>query len=81
MVALANSGESNGPIPVETLRACTTKNPRVLAALEFLFADGAEHASLHDLRILPLLASHRNLISPEPFFLPKKRLELPKMFR
>jgi hypothetical protein len=73
MAALPNSGESNGPIPLETLRARTAQNPRVLAALDFLFADGAEHASLHDLRIQPLLAAHRNLISAEPFFLPKER--------
>ena len=58
-----------------TLRAWPSLNPRVLAALDFLFADGAEHASLQDLRMQPLLAAHRNLISAEPFFLPKERFE------
>jgi len=73
MVALQHSANSNGPISKETLRAWPSQNPRVLAALDFLFADGAEHASFQDLRIQPLLAAHRNLISAEPFFLPKER--------
>jgi len=73
MVALPHSAKSGGPIPKETLRAWPSQNPRVLAALDFLFADGAEHASLQDLRTQPLLAAHRNLISAEPFVLPKER--------
>jgi hypothetical protein len=73
MVALPHSAKSGGPIPKEILRALPSHNPRVLAALDFLFADGAEHASLQDLRMQPLLAAHRNLISAEPFVLPKER--------
>jgi hypothetical protein len=73
MVALPHSAKSGGPIPKETLRAWPSQNPRVLAALDFLFTDGAERASLQDLRIQPLLAAHRNLISAAPFVLPKER--------
>ena len=70
---LQHSDKSSGPILKETLRDLPSQNPRVLAALDFLFADGAERASLQDLRIPPLLAAHRNLISAEPFVLPKER--------
>jgi hypothetical protein len=44
-----------------------------LEALEFLFPNAAESLSFQDLRFQPFIAAHRNLVSMEPFVLPKER--------
>jgi len=57
----------------ETLRALAGKSPHLLGGLQFLFRSGGEIASFRDLRIQPVLASHRNPVSEKPFILPKER--------
>lgn len=57
----------------ENLRALVGRSPGLLRALEFLFGNAAGSLSFHDLRIQPILASHRNTISEKSFFLPKER--------
>ena len=66
----AKSGES---IVKETLRAISSRNPTLLGALDFLFPNAAESLSFQDLRIQPLVATHRNFVSAEPFLLPRER--------
>lgn len=58
----------------ETLRPVLTKNPSLSHALEFLFPNAADNPSFQNLRIQPLVAEHRNLVSADPFLLPKERL-------
>jgi len=67
-------GKSNKSILKETLRPILTKNSSLLHALEFLFPNAADNPSFQNLRIQPLVAEHRNLVSAEPFLLPKARL-------
>jgi hypothetical protein len=59
---------------LETLRTIVCRNPRLSAALEFLFRDPAQNLSFHALRIEPLVSVHRNLIGEEPFLLPRERV-------
>ena len=66
--------KSNRSTWQETLRSILNKNPRLLHALEFLFPNAADDPSFQNLRIQPLVAEHRNLVSAEPFLLPKERL-------
>jgi hypothetical protein len=73
MVTGQPSAKSNGSIVEETLRAILSRNPIHLEALEFLFPNARESLSFQGLRIQPLVATHRNLVSAEPFLLPKER--------
>ena len=66
--------KSNRSIVQETLRPILNKNPRLLLALEFLFPNAVDNPSFQNLRIQPLVAEHRNLVSAEAFLLPKERL-------
>jgi hypothetical protein len=66
--------KSNWSILQETLRSIFNKNPRLLQALDFLFTNAADNPSFQNLRIQPLVAEHRNLVSAEPFLLLKERL-------
>ena len=50
-----------------------SRNPILPGALKFLFPNAAESLSFQGLRIQPLVAAHRNLVSAEPFLLPKER--------
>ena len=73
MVTRQRSAKSKGSIVQETLRAIFSRNPILLGALEFLYPNAAETLSIQGLRIQPLVAAHRNLVSAEPFLLPKER--------
>ena len=73
MVPRQPSAKSKGSILEETLRAGFSRNPKNSAALKFLFPNPAESLSFQGLRIQPLVAAHRNLVSAEPFLLPKER--------
>ncbi len=73
MVTRQASAKSKGSIAEETLRAILSRNPIPPGALEFLFPNAAENLSFQGLRIQPLVAAHRNLVSAEPFLLPKER--------
>ena len=73
MVTRQPPAKSKASIVQETLRAVCSRNPLLLGALEFLFPNAAESLSFRGLRIQPLVAAHRNLISAEPFLLPKER--------
>jgi hypothetical protein len=65
--------KNSGARLFENLRAMVGRSPRLLRALEFLFGHAAGSLSVHDLRIQPMLASHRNTVSEKSFFLPKER--------
>lgn len=58
----------------EILRAILSRNPPLRSTLEFLFPDPAESLSFQNLRIQPLVGSHRNLVTPEPFVLLRERI-------
>jgi hypothetical protein len=73
MVTRQPSAKSNGSIVQETLRVFFSRSPIFLGALEFLFQNAAKNLSFQDLRIQPLIATHRNPVSAEPFLLPKER--------
>jgi hypothetical protein len=73
MVTRQPSAKSNGSIVQEILRVILSRNPILLGALEFLFQNAAEGLSFQGLRIQPLIATHRNPVSAEPFLLPKER--------
>ena len=73
MVMRQASAKSRGSIAQETLRAILSRNPIPPGALKFLFPNAAESLSFQGLRIQPLVAAHRNLVSAEPFLLPKER--------
>ena len=73
MVARQPSAKTNRSIAEETLRSVFSRNPRLLPAFDFLFPNAAESLSFRDLRIPPVVAAHRNLVSAEPFLLPKER--------
>lgn len=72
MVVRQSSAKSDGSIVEEILRAVSCRNRNVSEALEFLFAN-AGSMRFQDLRIEPMVAAHRNLVSAEPFLLPKER--------
>jgi hypothetical protein len=57
----------------EILRAFLARNPSLHRTLEFLFSNPAESLAFRDLRIQPIVASHRNQVSAEPFLLPAAR--------
>jgi hypothetical protein len=57
----------------EMVQALAGRSSRLVRALEFLFCDGAKGAAFQDLRIQPILASHRNIVPEKPFFLPTER--------
>ncbi|MGA3136078.1 MAG: hypothetical protein ABSC88_08810 [Terracidiphilus sp.] len=57
----------------DTLRAAFSGNPILFEALEFLFPNAADSLSFQGLRFQPVIAAHRNLVSMEPFVLPKER--------
>ena len=63
---------SHPSIAQQTLRAILSRNPALAPALEFLL-DPAESLSVHRLRVPPFVATHRNRIGSEPFFLPRER--------
>jgi hypothetical protein len=73
MVTRKASAKSKRSIVEETLRAVFSGNPAVPRVLEFLFPNPAESLSFQGLRIQPLVAAHRNLVSAEPFLLPQER--------
>src|SRR5271157_4705106 len=73
MVTRQSSAKCNGSIVQDTLRAALSGNPILLEALEFLFSNAAESLSFQGLRFQPVIAAHRNLVSMEPFVLPKER--------
>jgi hypothetical protein len=72
MVVCQSCARSNGSIVEEILRAVSPADRNLSEALEFLFAN-AGSMRFQDLRIEPLVAAHRNLVSAEPFLLPKER--------
>ncbi len=65
----------NAATAEEALRPALSQNPQILRALEFLFSKPAESMLIQHLRIQPPIPAHRNLISAEPFFLPKERFD------
>lgn len=65
--------KSSSAVGSENLRTLAGRSPRLLAVLRFLFGNAAGSLSFQDLRVRPILASHRNTISEESFFLPKER--------
>jgi hypothetical protein len=67
------SAKSNGSLVEQALRAFSSRNPNLAAALKFLFTNAAESLSFQDLRIQPLVAAHRNAFGEEPLFLPRER--------
>ena len=73
MVTRQSSAKCNGSIVQDTLRTAFSGNPILLEALEFLFPNAAESLSFQGLRFQPVIAAHRNLVSMEPFVLPKER--------
>jgi hypothetical protein len=73
MVTRKPSAGRNGSIVQNPLPALLAANPHLAGALEFLFAQESPRLSVQDLRIEPVVASHRNLFQAEPFLLPKER--------
>ncbi len=73
MVKRQPSRKSNGSIFDEALRPIFSQNPTLIRTLEFLFPNAPESLSFLDLRIQPLVAEHRNLVSAELFLLPQDR--------
>ena len=73
MVTRQPSAKCNGPLAQEIERAAFSRNPILSEALEFIFHNAAESLSFQDLQIHPFIAAHRNLVSEEPFLLPKER--------
>src|SRR5215472_3918786 len=65
--------KSSSAVGSENLRTLAGRSPRLLAVLRFLFGHAAGSLSFQDLRVRPILASHRNTISEKSFFLPKDR--------
>jgi hypothetical protein len=63
----------DGSIVREIVRAAFSRNPILLEALELILPNAAESLSVQRLRIQPFIAAHRNLVSEEPFLLPKER--------
>jgi hypothetical protein len=78
MVTRQPSTKWNGSIVQETVRAAFSRNPTLLEALEFILPNAAESLSVQGLRIQPFIAAHRNLVSVEPFLLPKERFGGPQ---
>jgi hypothetical protein len=73
MVTRPPSVKSNASIEQQTLRALCSRNPHIAGALNFLFANAAESPSFQELRVQPRVGAHRNLVSDEPFLMPKER--------
>lgn len=73
MVTRQPSAKCNKSIEREIVRTACSRNPILLEALELVFPNAAEGLSFRSLRIQPFIAAHRNLISMEPFLLPKER--------
>ena len=73
MVARQPSTKRNGSIVLETVRAALSRNPILLKTLGLIFPNTAESLSFQGLRFQPFIAAHRNLVSVEPFLLPKER--------
>jgi hypothetical protein len=73
MVMRQPSARCNGSIVQETVRATFSRSPTLLRTLELIFPNKAERLSFKDLRFQPFIAAHRNLVSAEPFLLPKER--------
>jgi hypothetical protein len=73
MVTRQPSTISNASVEQETLRVLCSRNPRLPGTLGFLFQNASESPSFQGLRIQPPVGAHRNLVSEEPFLLPKKR--------
>src|SRR5258708_1665858 len=73
MVARQPSAKRNGSTVLETVRAAFSRNSILLETLELIFPNKAESLSFQDLRFQPFIAAHRNLVSVEPFLLPKER--------
>jgi hypothetical protein len=67
------SANPNGSIVREIVRAGFSQTSTLLEALELLLPNLAESLSVTHLRIQPFIATHRNLVSEEPFLLPKER--------
>ena len=65
--------KSNESKVEEALRSVCSRNPSLHGALEFLFPNAVENLSFQALRFQPPVAAHRNLVSEEPFLLPKER--------
>src|ERR1700745_93009 len=72
MVARQPSAKRNGSIVLETVRAALSRNI-LLKTPELIFPNTAESLSFQGLRFQPFIAAHRNLVSVEPFQLPKER--------
>ena len=73
MVAHRLSAKDKASVVQEFLRAACSQNPLLPGVLEFLHPNAAENLSFSGLRIQPLVGAHRNLISAEPFVLPRER--------
>ena len=57
----------------DIVRGAFSQNPILLKTLELIFPNKAESLSLKGLRLQPFIAAHRNLVSVDPFLLPKER--------
>jgi hypothetical protein len=73
MAVRQSSAKCNGSVVQDAFRAAFFGNPILYEALEFLFPHPAESLSFQDLRFQPFIATHRNVVSVEPFLLPKER--------
>src|ERR1700739_3507862 len=73
MVSRQPSSKRNGSILQEIVRAAFSRNSILLEALEFILPNAADSFSNQGLRIQPFIATHRNLVSEEPFLLPQQR--------
>jgi hypothetical protein len=69
-----NKRQNRGSTTQDPPRAVFFRNPALRGVLELLFPNPAEGLFFQNLRIQPLVPSHRNLIGAEPFLLPKERL-------
>jgi hypothetical protein len=73
MVTRRPFAKRNRSIVQEIVHAAFSRDPTLLKALEWLFPNAPESLSVMGLRIQPFIAAHRNLVSEEPFLLPRER--------
>ena len=73
MITRQPSAKRDGSILRDTMRAVLIGNPNLLKTLESLLPDATESLSFQGLRFQPFIGAHRNLVSAEPFLLPKER--------
>ena len=73
MVTRQPSVKGDALIEQQTLHALCSRNPHLAGALDLLFRNAAESLSFQELRVQPTVGVHRNLVSEEPFLMPKER--------